>query len=401
MAHGVLQSVGTGTDTAADTAAALSTLTRAAALLEPVGRAALLQDTPAALTALVALHCGELDVADSVLDRAVGAGVGGGAARSRHALLRAWVAMLRGDLGRADVLAAEALTAAPNGLEPRDELFLQALRVGLARRRSNEPALVDAWVRAREAVLRHPIDLFGLLPLGELIVAAARLGDSLRLAPHLAAAQALLGALGNPPLWATPLHWCGAQAAILTDDASALRPHAAALVHAARTSPYAATLARAGRCWLLVLAGEIDPLGVVSVAEALAGAGLTWDGSRLAGQAAARVQDPRARATLLSCARALTETHGDDGTPRRTERAETTAAVGPAGQLSEREREVAQLVVDGQTYREIGGRLYISAKTVEHHVSRMRQRLGAGTRSDLLARLRAELGQAALPRPAR
>ena len=45
----------------------------------------------------------------------------------------------------------------------------------------------------------------------------------------------------------------------------------------------------------------------------------------------------------------------------------------------------------GHTYREIGSRLYISAKTVEHHVSRMRHRLGAGTRSELLARLRAEL----------
>ncbi|MGZ4613869.1 MAG: helix-turn-helix domain-containing protein, partial [Kineosporiaceae bacterium] len=50
-------------------------------------------------------------------------------------------------------------------------------------------------------------------------------------------------------------------------------------------------------------------------------------------------------------------------------------------------------VVAGQTYREIGEQLYISAKTVEHHVARIRQRLGAETRSDLLARLRAELGQ--------
>jgi DNA-binding CsgD family transcriptional regulator len=32
---------------------------------------------------------------------------------------------------------------------------------------------------------------------------------------------------------------------------------------------------------------------------------------------------------------------------------------------------------------------------VEHHVARMRQRLGASNRSDLLARLRAELGDEA------
>jgi DNA-binding CsgD family transcriptional regulator len=50
-------------------------------------------------------------------------------------------------------------------------------------------------------------------------------------------------------------------------------------------------------------------------------------------------------------------------------------------------------VVAGQTYREIGARLFISAKTVEHHVSRMRQRLGADSRSDLIARLQAELAE--------
>ncbi|WP_245717422.1 response regulator transcription factor, partial [Nocardia jejuensis] len=57
--------------------------------------------------------------------------------------------------------------------------------------------------------------------------------------------------------------------------------------------------------------------------------------------------------------------------------------------LSEREREVAELVLLGLTYREIGGRLYISAKTVEHHVARIRRRIGAGSRSELLSMLRA------------
>ena len=56
--------------------------------------------------------------------------------------------------------------------------------------------------------------------------------------------------------------------------------------------------------------------------------------------------------------------------------------------MSQREREVAHLVLAGLTYKEIGDRLFISAKTVEHHIARMRQRLGCGSRSDLLARLR-------------
>ncbi len=302
------------------------------------------------------------------------------------------------DAGRPGVAAREQIERAQEGggpFEPRDDVVLQAVEVGLARRSSDLPGLVRAWVRAREAVVRYPVDLFTLLPLGELVVAAARLRDGERLRPHLAEAQALLARLRDPQLWATSLHWNGAQAAILADSPDALRPHAAALVAAARTSPYAAALAGAGRTWLRVLSGDVDPDEVVSVGEQLTAVGLGWDGSRLAGQAAARATDPRARSVLLGCARSLADSAGCETAPSvpvpRPAGEGTPAVV--TGTLSDREREVARLVVAGQTYRDIGGRLYISAKTVEHHVSRMRQRLGAGTRSDLLARLRAELAE--------
>ena len=41
----------------------------------------------------------------------------------------------------------------------------------------------------------------------------------------------------------------------------------------------------------------------------------------------------------------------------------------------------------GLTYRQIGQRLFISAKTVEHHVARMRQRLDVTSRDELFAQL--------------
>jgi DNA-binding CsgD family transcriptional regulator len=299
--------------------------------------------------------------------------------------------MLRGHMTEARDRMSAATAAVRNTLEPRDDLFLQALEVGLARRNSDVPALVAAWKRAREALVRHPIDLFALLPLGELMVAGARLDDSSRLRTHVAEAQDLLARLDHPHLWGTPLHWSGAQAAILADDPAGLRPHAAALVAASRTSPYAATLAQAGRSWLRVLTGDIDAAAVEAAAQELAAVGLAWDGSRLAGQAAARTVDPRARAALLACARTLTEIHRVDGTVPGDHPGADGTSWAPTTLLSEREREVARLVVAGQTYRDIGARLFISAKTVEHHVSRMRQRLGASDRSDLLARLRAEL----------
>lgn len=56
--------------------------------------------------------------------------------------------------------------------------------------------------------------------------------------------------------------------------------------------------------------------------------------------------------------------------------------------LSGREQEVVELVLAGLTYKQIGKRLFISAKTVEHHVGRIKQRLGCTSREDLLARLR-------------
>jgi DNA-binding CsgD family transcriptional regulator len=63
-------------------------------------------------------------------------------------------------------------------------------------------------------------------------------------------------------------------------------------------------------------------------------------------------------------------------------------AAEPTGALSDREVEVAALVLEGLTYKQIGERLFISAKTVEHHVARMRQRLGSNSRAELMAHLR-------------
>jgi DNA-binding CsgD family transcriptional regulator len=59
-----------------------------------------------------------------------------------------------------------------------------------------------------------------------------------------------------------------------------------------------------------------------------------------------------------------------------------------AGGLSEREVEVARLVLDGRTHKEIGAQLYISPKTVEHHVARIRTKVGATDRAEFVAALR-------------
>ncbi|MGH2883193.1 MAG: helix-turn-helix domain-containing protein, partial [Solirubrobacteraceae bacterium] len=51
-----------------------------------------------------------------------------------------------------------------------------------------------------------------------------------------------------------------------------------------------------------------------------------------------------------------------------------------AGGLSAREQEIAQLVAAGQTNAEIAAALYLSRRTVEHHVSNILTKLGYRSR---------------------
>ncbi|GAA4781334.1 hypothetical protein GCM10023200_13310 [Actinomycetospora chlora] len=378
-ARGVLASV-TG-----DSSTALSLLSRATAALAVCDQEVVRGDTPAALGALVALHRGEPELAAPLLDRALALELGGPAHRRRHLLLRAWCALSSGDGAAARSLRARAGEAGPAVVEPRDELVAVALDVALARRAGDVRALLDLWARAREALVCHPVDLYVLLPVGELALAAARLGEQGWVAPHLSEGDALLAALGEPALWSTPWHWYGLQYAIATEAPERAETHARALAAAAEVAHPAVAPARAAAAWLRVLAGEVDAEEVAAAATGLRAAGLGWDGSRLAGEAALRTTDRRAISALLACARDL---H-----PGVTASSEVPEPRAPGVVLTDREREVAALVVEGLTYREIGARLFLSAKTVEHHVARLRQRLGSATRSELFGDLRAALGR--------
>jgi DNA-binding CsgD family transcriptional regulator/tetratricopeptide (TPR) repeat protein len=68
----------------------------------------------------------------------------------------------------------------------------------------------------------------------------------------------------------------------------------------------------------------------------------------------------------------------------------STTRANPAG-LTSREAEILELVVEGQTNREIADGLFLSPKTVEHHISSILGKLDVPTRRDA-ARVAADLG---------
>ncbi|HEX2076122.1 MAG TPA: helix-turn-helix transcriptional regulator, partial [Longimicrobium sp.] len=63
---------------------------------------------------------------------------------------------------------------------------------------------------------------------------------------------------------------------------------------------------------------------------------------------------------------------------------ETTGDAG-AGPLGKREAEVAWLIADGLSNKEIGARLFISERTVDSHVRSMLNKLGFSSRAPIAA----------------
>jgi two-component system, NarL family, response regulator NreC len=63
---------------------------------------------------------------------------------------------------------------------------------------------------------------------------------------------------------------------------------------------------------------------------------------------------------------------------------ESTTASSAPGDLSEREFDVLRLIALGHTNAEIGGRLFLSVRTVETHRSHIQHKLGRTTRAELV-----------------
>jgi DNA-binding CsgD family transcriptional regulator len=369
-----------------DAPAALAAAYEAAELVEATGSTVALPETPHAVGATVALAVGDSDAAELLMTRALDGDVGGPATRARHQLLWGLAAMRAGRWDRAQ----RALdTVLPDATTTRDSLFRCALSAGLARRTGDVAGLLASWEGATPALTACRGDLFLLPALTELGIAGARVADRSHIDTRLAELDAVLVSLGRPALWTRPVAWARVEAAIAGLDRDALAEAADRLAATSAAHERLGGLELGATAWCAVLDGRGEPETLDAGVAAIERAGLAWEAAQLVGQAAIRADDPADTRSLLGRARSLKARSLESGLP-------TTADDGPTSEtpLSDREREVAASVVDGLTHKEIGALLFISPKTVEHHVARIRQKLGATSRAEMLAALRTVLAAA-------
>jgi DNA-binding NarL/FixJ family response regulator len=235
------------------------------------------------------------------------------------------------------------------------------------------------------------------------VVARAVLGAILAAREEPARARQLLAAYdidhGWICRWAPVLVECD----LALNDLAGAREHAERAAALAPGTGMAGARAAAGRAQALVALAQDDAAAAAALATAAAGE---------AGLAGAALEEARCR---LVAGRALLATDRDAalaeltaaceqaarcGAPRvadeaRRELRRAGARVGRGGAratgeaglaaLSHREREVAGLVADGLTNREIGSRLYLSEKTIETHLTRVFQKLGLRSRTQVAA----------------
>jgi DNA-binding NarL/FixJ family response regulator len=295
---------------------------------------------------------------------------------------------------RADVLAAEALErgAVLGSNYEAGSLYLRAavdahLGRADAARHAGEQALAAA-----EALGDHLVELVARHALGFLRLSLGDTGAADELEHVLLRSRAI--GFAEPAI--VPVGPDAVEALVAAGRPDAAEAAAADLLEAGE---------RLGRPW--ALAGALRGRALVRAARAEPGPALA--DAQAAVTAALRTEDPFTlarcrlvegmvlrRARRQADARAALSAAGEAFAALRAGLWEPRAArelgrVGgrrprPAGELSETEHRVAELVARGRTNKEVAAELFISVKTVEASLSRIFGKLGVRSRAELAAR---------------
>ncbi len=311
---------------------------------------------PDIVAGLLHLLAGRARTAVDLFD--AGTGTGDGLARFARLLL--------GEMGPASNWERTA-----TGGGPSERYIRTAITAGLARRVGDTTRMRAAWAEA-EVVLARSVVSWATMPLlAELVLAGLRL-DHRRLTDDVLT-RLRTQVSGHDPGSASvaALGWLDTRVAIARRDPAALQI-------ALRTLPEVDEVGlrrrRLAEAWHTLLTGGPELATIRDAATELARVDDPWEAAQLLGAAALDVDDPDAARTLLTDARAMSSTAPEEPS------ADGLLAKG----LSDREVEVARMVAEGRTHKDVGAALYISPKTVEHHVARIRQKLGAANRREFL-----------------
>lgn len=148
--------------------------------------------------------------------------------------------------------------------------------------------------------------------------------------------------------------------------------------------------------WALAKSGDIDGgkrhLG--SALAALVRLGMPYEAARTRGLLAETLGESEPKVAVTEARRALEAFEGlgagtdaDRTAALLRELGVPAARIGPkgVGKLTKREREVLGLLGEGLSNPEIADRLYVSRRTVEHHVARVLAKLGVRNRAEAAA----------------
>jgi DNA-binding CsgD family transcriptional regulator len=347
------------------------------------------QSLPLAYTALVWSEC--RDELLPLLDAAVRDARSSGDALLLAATLacRAWLALHRGDLRAAEADARTALTgmAAPG--------FFRVLNTALAIDALTDQDHLDEaghllaeQAGAVEGTLSSDARL--RLSRGRLRLAQQRPAEAL--ADFLGVGEVAMRLGFDSPCW-LPWRSCAVSASLALGDRARARDLAAAEVALARAFAAPRTLGVALHAAGLADGGPRSEQLLREAISTLGRAGADLDQARAMCDLGAQLRRGNRRADSRDLLRDALDIAHRAGAARLARQAETElratgarprrAVLTGADALTASERRIAELAADGLTNRQIAQTLYVTARTVEGHLTSAFRKLGIGSRDHL------------------
>ncbi len=350
-----------------------------------------------AIDALCRLWTGDHDVAERMLTRLIEANRAAGAV-TPLALPLAVLATLhirRGDMILAAACAEESNEIAETGLSGGfvATLSLAAVAMVAAHRGDAETCEPAA---ARMLRLGEEMELPSTLACAEQALGQLALGsgDAEGAAVHCRAALDHTAAHGTRDPAFLFSHADLIEALVRLDRAAEAGPVLAELEAGAELTGGAWARAAVHRCRALLGPEEEIDANLAAALAAHAAPAMPFEAARTRLAIGERLRRARRRADarpLLAEARDAFTSAGARGWSERaaSELAAAGAAAGPIepkGDLTSRERDVCELVAAGRTNREVAAALFLSPRTVEHHLRSAYRKLGVRSRTELAVR---------------